>query len=83
MRKIIVVLIYINIIIVVYNVCLSKNKKFLFEFLKNVNKLIIYIYFLNAFTLFILIRNNQNFFIRIFKNYQLEKFIKIDFFNVF
>ena len=83
LRKIVVVLVYIEIIVVVHNVCLLKNKDFLFEFSNNVNELVMYVYFINTFMLFILIRNNQNFFIRIFKNYRLEKFIKIDFFNAF
>ena len=83
LRKSIIVLICIKIIVDIYNACLLKNKNFLFKFNNDVIKLIIYAYFVNVFTFSILIRNNKNCSIKIFKNIQFDKIIEIDFLNVF
>ena len=83
LRKLIIVSIRIKMIVNVHNACLSKNKNFLFEFNNDVIKLIIYAHFVNVFTFSILIDNNKNYSIKIFKNARLDKIIKIDFSNVF
>ena len=83
LRKLIIVLIRIKMIVNVHNACLSKNKNFLFEFNDDVIKLIIYTHFVDVFTFSILIRNNKNYSIKIFKNARLDKIIEINFSNVF
>ena len=82
LRKSIIVLIRIKIIVNVHNACLLKNKNFLFEFNNNVIELIMYAYFVNVFTFSILIRNNKNYSIKIFKNARFDKIIEINFSNV-
>ena len=83
LRKSIIVLIRIKIIVDIHNACLLKNKNFLFKFNDNVIELIMYAHFVDAFTFSILIRNNKNYLIKIFKNARFDKIIEINFSNVF
>ena len=82
LRKIIVVFLYIEMIISIYNFILSNNQDFLFES-NNDFKLSMYIYFVDAFTFFIIIRNEQNVSIQISRNYRLNRILKFDFSNIF
>ena len=83
LRKIVVIFSRFEMKIVVHNTCLSKNKNFLFEFDDDIVELIMYAHIVDVFTFSILIRNDKNFLIKIFKNYRLDKIIEIDFLNVF
>ena len=83
LRKIVVVFSRFEMKIVVHNACLSKNKNFLFEFDDDIVELIMYVHIVDVFMFSILIRNDKNFLIKIFKNYRFDKIIEIDFFNVF
>ena len=82
LRKIIVVFLYIEMIISIYNFILSNNRDFLFESNDDL-KLSIYAYLVDTFTFFIVIRNEQNVSIQILKNYRLNHISKFDFSNVF
>ena len=82
LRKIIDVFSYVEIIISIYNFILSNSENFLFES-NNDLKLSMYVYFVDAFTFFIIIRNEQNVSIQILKNYRLNRISKFDFSNVF
>ena len=83
LRKTVVVFSRFEMKIVVHNVCLSKSKNFLFELDDDIVELIMYVHIVDAFTFSILIRNDKNFFVRILRNYRLDKIIEIDFLNVF
>ena len=83
LRKIVVVFSRFEMKIAVHNACLSKSKNFLFELDNDIVELIMYVHIVDVFTFSILIRNDKNFLIKIFKNYRLDKIIEIDFLNVF
>ena len=83
LRKSIVVSVRIEIIVDVHNACLLKSRNFLFELNNDVIELIMYAYLVDAFTFSILIRNDKNYSVKIFKNARLDKIIEIDFSNVF
>ena len=82
LRKIIVIFLYIEMTISIHNFILSNNRDFLFES-NNDFKLSIYVHFVNAFTFFIVIRNEQNVSIQISRNYRLNRISKFDFLNIF
>lgn len=82
LRKIIVILSYIKTFIFIHNVNLSINKNFLFESNDNF-ELKIYVHIINVFIIIILIRNDKNVSIKIFKNYRLRRIFEINFFNTF
>ena len=82
LRKIIVVFSHVEITISIHNFILSNNRDFLFES-NNDFKLSMYIYFVDTFTFFIIIRNKQNVLIQISRNYRLNHISKFDFSNVF
>ena len=82
LRKIIVISLYTKMIISIYNVILSNNRDFLFELNDDI-KLSMYVYFVDTFTIFIIIRNEQNVLIQISRNYRLNQISKLNFSNVF
>ena len=82
MRKIIVIFLHAKIIIFVHNVTLSINRDFLFKSNNDIN-LSIYAHLVDAFTFFIVIRNEQNVSIQISRNYRLDRIFELDFANVF
>ena len=82
LRKIIVIFLYTKMIISIHNVILSNNRNFLFESNNDI-KLSIYVYLVDAFTIFIIIRNEQNVSIQISRNYRLNRISKLNFSNIF
>ena len=81
-KKIIVISLHVEMIVVVHHTELSITKKFLFESNDNFN-FILYTHFVDAFIKSIIVRNDKEFSIMIFKNFRLDKIFEIDFFNDF
>ena len=81
-KKIIVISFHTNMIIVVYHVELSIIKKNFFESNDNFN-FILYVYFVDAFIKFIIVRNDKNLSIMIFKNFRFDEIFEIHFFKRF
>ena len=69
-------------IIFVHHIDLLITKKILFELNVDFN-FSIYVYFVDIFTIFIFVRNNENQLIKIFKNFRFNRIFEINFFNVF
>ena len=42
-----------------------------------------YVYFINVFINVVIVRNNNNVFVKFFKNFRFDRVFEIDFFNVF
>ena len=82
LRKIIVVSSHAELTIFIHNVNLSKSRNFLFESNDDI-ELNMYVHMINAIITIILIRNDKNVSIKIFKNYRLEHVTEIDFLNIF
>ena len=82
LRKIIVIFLHAKMIIFVHNVILSINRDFLFELNDDIN-LSMYVYLVDVFTFFIVIRNEQNMSIQISRNYRLDRIFEFDFINIF
>ena len=81
-RKIIIVLFYIEIIVFINDINLSKNKDFLFEFVENVN-FNFYVHLINTFIFVVVIRNDHVQSIQIFRNFKFDRISKLNYFNVF
>ena len=81
-KKITIISLHVEMIVVVHYVELSITKKILFESNNNFN-FILYAHFVDAITKFIVVRNDKKFSIIIFKNLRLNKIFEIDFFNDF
>ena len=80
--KIIVVSSHAELTISIHNVNLSTNRNFLFESNDDI-ELNMYAHLIDVIITIILIRNDKNLSIKMFKNYRLEHVIEIDFSNVF
>ena len=81
-RKIIVVLFYIEMIVFINNINLSKNKFFLFEFVENVN-FTFYVHLIDTFIFVVVIRNDYVQSIQIFRNFKFDRISKLNYFNAF
>ena len=81
-KKTIIVSSYNEITISINYVNLLNTRNFLFELNNNIN-LSIYVYLINASITLIIIRNDKNLSIMIFKNTRLKRTIEIDFSNAF
>ena len=82
LKKIIVVSSHAAMIVVVHHVDLSVTRNFLFESNDDFN-LIMYAHFIDVDIKCVLIRNDKNVSIMIFRNYRLDRIFELDFSNVF
>ena len=81
-KKITIISLHVEMIVVVHHVELSITKNFLFESNDNFN-FILYAHFVDAFIKFIVVHNDKKFLIIISRNFRLNKIFEIDFFNDF
>ena len=81
LKKTVIISSYIEMIVSIHNVNLFVFRDFLFES-KN-TKLIMYVHFIDVNIIAILIRNDKNVFVKISRNYRLNRVFELDFFNVF
>ena len=82
-RKTIVISSHIEIIVFINDINLLKNKDFLFESIDDVNNFIFYVHLIDAFTFVVVVRNDCNQFIQIFRNFKLNRISKLNYSNVF
>ena len=81
LKKIAIISSHIEMTISIHNVNLFVSRDFLFES-KN-TKLIMYVHFIDVNIIAILIRNDKKFFVKILRNYRLNRIFELDFSNVF
>ena len=81
-RKIIVISFYIEIVVFINDINLSKIKKFLFKSIDDVN-FILYVHLINAFIFVIIIRNDHVQSIQILRNFKFNRISKLNYFNAF
>ena len=81
-RKTIVISLYIEIVVFINDINLSKIRDFLFESVDDVN-FTLYAHLVNAFTFVVIIRNDHAQSIQIFRNFKLDRISKLNYFNAF
>ena len=81
LKKIVIISSHIEMIISVHNVNLSVSRDFLFE--SENSKLVMYVHLIDVSITAILIRNDKNIFVKISRNYRLDRVFELDFSNVF
>ena len=81
-KKITVISSHVEMIVVVHHVELSITKDFLFESNDNFN-FILYAHLFDASIKSIIVRNDREFSVMIFRNFRLDRIFEIDFFNDF
>ena len=81
-RKIIMILSQFEMIIIIHHTTLFASRDFLFEFANDIN-FTLYAHLVNVFTFAILVRNDKNQSIQIFRNFRLNRISEFDFLNVF
>ena len=77
-KKITIISSHVELIVVVHHIELTITRNFLFESNDNFN-LIMYAHLVDAFIKFIIVRNDKEFSIMIFRNFRLNKIFEIDF----
>ena len=82
LKKIVIVSFYSKLIVSINHLNLSNTKNFFFEFNNDLN-IVIYVHFINVFINAVIVRNDNSVFVKIFKNFRLDRVFEIDFFNVF
>ena len=82
LKKITIISSHVELIVVVHHVELSITRDFLFESNDNFN-FILYAHLVDAFIKSIIVRNDREFSIMIFRNFRLNKIFEIDFSNDF
>ena len=81
-KKITVISSHVEMIVVVHHAELSITKNFLFESNDNLN-FILYAHLVDASTKSIIVRNDREFSVMIFRNFRLDKIFEIDFLSDF
>ena len=81
-RKIIVISSQFEVAIFIHHVFFTISRNFLFESIDDIN-FILYVHLVNIFISIILVQNDRNQTIQIFRNFRLDRITEFDFFNVF